>query len=70
MNKSSVFSAQRSTSFQNVYCVLERYTRTSQSNTAWEDRLRWFKSSPEYRALDKIDGEPREFEWNRPFVLD
>ena len=34
------------------------------SNTAWEDRLTWFKSSPEYRALDRIDGEPREFEWN------
>ena len=35
-----------------------------QSNIAWEDRLTWFKSSPEYRALDKIDGEPMEFEWN------
>ena len=31
---------------------------------AWEDRLTWFKSSHEYRALDRIDGEPREFEWN------
>ena len=31
---------------------------------AWEDRLTWFKSSPEYRALDRIDGEPMEFEWN------
>ena len=35
-----------------------------QSNNAWEDRLTWFESSPEYRALDKIDGEPMEFEWN------
>ena len=35
-----------------------------QSNIAWEDRLTWFKSSPEYRALDRIDGEPMEFEWN------
>ena len=34
------------------------------SNIAWEDRLTWFESSPEYRALDKIDGEPMEFEWN------
>ena len=24
----------------------------------------WFNSSPEYIALDKIDGEPMEFEWN------
>ena len=35
-----------------------------QSNIVWEDRLTWFKSSPEYRALDRIDGEPMEFEWN------
>ena len=35
-----------------------------QSNIAWEDRLTWFKSSPEYRTLDRIDGEPMEFEWN------
>ena len=34
-----------------------------QSNIAWEDRLTWFKSSPEYRALDRIEGEPMEFEW-------
>ena len=35
-----------------------------QSNIAWEDRLTWFKSSPEYRVLDRIDGEPVEFECN------
>ena len=35
-----------------------------QSNHVWEDRLTWFKSSPEYRALDTTDGEPVEFEWN------
>ena len=29
-----------------------------------EDRLTCFKSSPEYRALDKLDGEPMEVEWN------
>ena len=34
------------------------------SNTVWEDRLTWFKSSPKYRALDRIDGEPVEFECN------
>ena len=34
------------------------------SNIAWRDRLTWFKSSPEYRPLDRIDGEPMEFEWN------
>ena len=34
------------------------------SNIAWEQRLEWFISSPEYRTLDRIDGEPMEFEWN------
>ena len=36
----------------------------SQSNTAWEQRLEWFKTSQEYRNLGRIDGEPMEFEWN------
>ena len=60
MNWSSVFRAQKSTCFQIVYCVVVR----SRSNIAWENRLKWFKSSPEYRALDRIDGESMEFEWN------
>ena len=38
--------------------------QNSQSNTVWEDKLTWFKSPPECRTLDKIDGEPMEFEWN------
>ena len=54
----------KSTSSQILYCVLERYTRTPQSNKAWKDRLTWFKSSPEYRILDRIDGEAMEFEWD------
>ena len=29
-----------------------------------KDKLMWFKSSPEYRALNTIDGEPMVFEWN------
>ena len=33
-------------------------------NIAWEERLAWFKNSPEYRTLDRIDGESIEFEWN------
>ena len=64
MNESSVFSAQRSASFQILCCVLVRYTRTPQSNDVWEQRLGWFKTSQEYRNLDRIDGEPMEFEWN------
>ena len=51
-------------SFRILYCVLVRFSRTPQSNDAWEDRLGWFKSSPECRNFDRIDGEPMEFEWN------
>ena len=46
-----------------VQC-LGKIHENSQSNTAWERRLEWFKSSPEHRTLDRIDGEPMEFEWN------
>ena len=40
-----------------------------QSNIVWEDKLTWFKSSSQYRALDTIDGEPMEFEWNMFHVI-
>ena len=64
MNKSSVFSAQKSTYFQILYCVLVRYTRTpdqtQHGNTDWSGS----KVQPEFRNLDRIDGEPIEFEWN------
>ena len=43
---------------------LERMNENPKSNIAWEDRLTWFKSSSEYKALDRIDGEPMEFECN------
>ena len=46
-----------------VFC-LGKMNENPQSNYAWEDRLMWFKSSSECRALDTIDGEPMEFEWN------
>ena len=46
-------------------CIcLGKMNENPQSNIAWEDRSTWFKSSPEYRALDTIDGELMEFEWN------
>ena len=34
------------------------------SNSAWEEKLSWFKSSSQYRTLDTIDAEPMEFVWN------
>ena len=50
--------------FSDSVLCLGKMNENPQSNIAWEDRLTWFKSSPEYRALDKIDGELMEFEWN------
>ena len=50
--------------FSDSALCVGKMNENPQSNIAWEDRLTWFKSSPEYRALDKIDGEPMEFEWN------
>ena len=50
--------------FSDSVLCLGEMNENPQSNMAWEDRLTWFKSSPAYRALDRIDGEPIEFEWN------
>ena len=50
--------------FSDSVMCLGKVNENPQSNYAWEDRLTWFKSSSEYRALDRIDGEPMEFEWN------
>ena len=46
------------------YSQIGKVNENPKSNIAWEDRLKWFKSSPEYRAFKIIDGEPMEFEWN------
>ena len=46
-----------------VLCLGKTH-QNPQSNTVWEDKLTWFKSSSKYRTLDIIDGEPIEFEWN------
>ena len=50
--------------FSDSVLCLGKMNENPQSNTVWEDKLTWFKSSPQYRALDTIDGEPMEFEWN------
>ena len=62
--KSSVSRTHRFTYFSDSVLCLGKMNENPQPNYAWEDRLTWFKSSSEYRALDKIDGEPMEFEWN------
>ena len=33
---------------------LEKMNQNPTSNSAWEDKLSWFKSSPQYRTLDTI----------------
>ena len=50
--------------FSDSVLCLGKIHENAQSNDAWEERLGWFKSSPEYRNLDKIDGEPMELQWN------
>ena len=50
--------------FSDSVLCLGKIHENSQSNDAWEQRLGWFKSSPEYRNFDRIDGEPMDFEWN------
>ena len=47
-----------------VLCLWKDESRTHTSNSAWEEKLSWFKSSSQYRTLDTIDVEPKEFEWN------
>ena len=50
--------------FSDSVICLGKMNQTPTSNTVWEEKLTWFKSSPEYRALDTIDGGPTGFEWN------
>ena len=32
---------------------------------AWEDRIKWFLETRYLKKLDRIDGEPMEFEWTK-----
>ena len=50
--------------FSDSVLCLGKIHENPQSNAAWEQRWEWFKTSHEYRNLDRIDGEPMEFEWN------
>ena len=43
-----------------VFCF-GKMKENPQSNIAWEDRLKWFKSSSVSRASDTTDGEPMEY---------
>ena len=50
--------------FSDSVLCFGKMSENPQSNTVWEDKLTWFKSSSQYRALYTIDGEPMEFERN------
>ena len=50
--------------FSDSVLCLGKVNQNPTSNTVWEEKLSWFKSSSEYRSLDTIDGGPMEFEWN------
>ena len=43
---------------------LGKMNQNPASNSAWKEKLSWFKSSSQYRTVDTIDGESMEFEWN------
>ena len=65
MNKSSVSSAQRSYVFSDSVLCIGKIHENPRANTAWEDKLMWFKSFTGLLELwDTIDGEPMVFEWN------
>ena len=48
--------------FSDSVLCLGKMNENPQSKIAWKDSLTWFKNSPQCRALEKIDGEPMEFE--------
>ena len=52
------------TVFSDSVLCLGKMNQNPTSNTVWEQQLDWFKDSSQYRALDIIDGESIEFEWN------
>ena len=50
--------------FSDSLLCLGKMNQNPESNSAWEEKLTWFKSSSQHRTLDTIDGEPMEFKWN------
>ena len=64
MKKSSVSRTRKVYAFSDSVLCFWKMNENPQSNTVWEDKLTWFKSSPQYRILETIDGEPMELEWH------
>ena len=49
--------------FSDSGSCLGKVNQNPTANIVWEEKLGWFKDSPQYRILDTIDGESMEFEW-------
>ena len=53
---------------QQIYAFLDSVLCLGKMNSypesidAWKKKIEWFTSTPQYRELDRIDGEPMEFE--------
>ena len=62
--ESSVSRTQKVYVYSDSVLCLGKIHENPQWNDAWEDRLAWFKSTPENKNFDRIDGEPMDFEWN------
>ena len=50
--------------FSDSVLCLGKVNQKPTSNAFWEEKLSWFKDSPQYRTLDTLDGEPMEFDLN------
>ena len=50
--------------FSDSVLCLEKVNQNPGSNSAWEEKLSWFKDSSQYRTLVTIDEDLMEFEWN------
>ena len=50
--------------FSDFVLCLGKMNQNQTSNSAWEEKLSWFKSSSQNRTSDTFDGEPMEFEWH------
>ena len=64
MKESSIFNAQKSTSFSDSVLCLGRIHQNLESNEAWKKRREWITTDRSYRDFDGINGEPTEFELN------
>ena len=61
---SLVSRMQRFMYFSDSVLCLGKVIQNPTSKTVWEEKMSWFKNSPQDRTLDTIDGEPMELEWN------